>query len=73
MLFDRETKTVSVKSDVRTDDAGKVVLGAGFRLPSNVADSGRIRLGAGFRLPANVADSGRIRLGAGFRLPVRSV
>jgi hypothetical protein len=40
-----------------TADAGRVRLGAGFRLPApvpaEIADTGRIRLGAGFRLPAD--------------------
>lgn len=38
-----------------TADQGKIVLGAGYRLPSQ---------------PAHVADNGKIRLGAGYRLPV---
>jgi len=36
-------------------DSGKIVTGAGVRLPSvpaHVADAGKIRLGAGVRLPA---------------------
>ena len=37
-------------------DAGRVRLGAGYRLPApvpaEVTDTGRIRLGAGYRLPA---------------------
>ena len=32
-----------------TTDAGKIVLGGGFRLP--VADASKIVLGGGFRLP----------------------
>jgi hypothetical protein len=45
------------KSDtaVQTADAGKILLGGGFRLPVTTADTGKIRLGDGFRLPVRGA------------------
>lgn len=71
MLFSSKTDGTSVQSETRIADAGKVVLGGGFRLPATTTDKGAIRLGGGFRLPASVADKGSIRLGGGFRLPVQ--
>jgi hypothetical protein len=47
MLFCAKANTAAVK----TADAGKIRLGAGFRLPVTTADAGKIGLGAGFRLP----------------------
>jgi hypothetical protein len=38
-----------------TADAGKIRLGAGYRLPATTADAGKIRLGAGYRLPVHNA------------------
>jgi hypothetical protein len=49
---------LSTKSSVTIShvaDSGKIVMGAGARLPTvpaHVADLGKIRLGAGARLPA---------------------
>lgn len=40
---------------IETTDLGRVVFGAGYRLPA---------------LPADTADSGRITFGAGYRLPI---
>ena len=40
---------------VHVADAGRIILGAGVRLPTapaHVADQGKIRFGAGVRLPA---------------------
>ena len=47
MLFCAKADTAAVQ----TADAGKIRLGAGFRLPVTTADAGKIGLGAGFRLP----------------------
>ena len=61
-------------------DAGRIRLGAGYKLspkatvPASVRNEGRIRLGAGYKLspktvtPVPVRDQGRIRLGAGYKL-----
>ena len=67
MLFCAKANTAAVK----TADAGKIRLGAGFRLPVTTADAGKIGLGAGFRLPVTTADAGKIGLGpaSACRLP----
>ncbi len=55
MLFTSKANAASVKAEVHTADADKIVLGGGFRLPVNTADKGIIRLGGGFRLPVRGA------------------
>jgi hypothetical protein len=48
-----QSKTSPAPSQVA--DSGKIVLGAGLRLPTapeHVADKGAIRFGAGLRMPA---------------------
>jgi hypothetical protein len=75
MLFSSQIvdKTlVGGAANAATADAGKIVLGGGFRLPATTADAGKIVLGGGFRLPAATADAGKIVLGGGFRLPARA-
>jgi hypothetical protein len=47
--------TKSPAAPLQAGDSGKIVLGAGMRLPTaraHVADPGKIVLGAGMRLPA---------------------
>ena len=48
MLFSATTNTTVTNN---TQDAGKIHLGGGFRLPAQTTDVGKIRLGGGFRLP----------------------
>jgi hypothetical protein len=51
------TKSLPPPVSPDTKDAGRIRLGAGYRLPASVpaeiADPGRIRFGAGYRLPAD--------------------
>jgi hypothetical protein len=54
MNLSLQTKPLSAPTHVA--DSGKIVLGAGMRLPT---------------APAHVADPGKILLGAGMRLPVK--
>jgi len=56
MLFCNKVQAGKIESapaqaGSQTVDAGKIVLGGGFRLPVRTADTGTIRLGGGFRLP----------------------
>jgi hypothetical protein len=56
-------------TSVSTNDARKIGLGGGYRLPLSTTGACKIRPNDD-RVPVSTADTGKIRLGGGYRLPV---
>lgn len=63
MLFE------NAQAGCNTNDADKITLGGGYRLPAGATtDARKISLGGGYRLPPATADARKITLGGGYRL-----